>query len=442
MTLFLSGYLLYRIFSVPLHVKKVSQMTFFLNGMVIKRDKYLDELIGWKHTDLIKIVTGIRRCGKSFLLFTLFHQYILETGVDEEHIIEIALDDISNEELRDPFRMLAYVKECVKDRKQYYLIIDEVQLLDRFVDVLNSFMHMSNVDVYVTGSNSRFLSKDVATEFRGRGMEIHIYPLSFAELYAAEGGDKYALWKRYYTYGGLPYLSALADNAQKAEYLTRLNQTLYLRDIVERNRISNIGGFLELMSVMASGIGAPCNPHKIANTFKTVKKENLSPLTVANYLSYMEDAFIIENSTRYDIKGRKYIGTLSKYYFQDIGLRNALLNFRQVEENHIMENVIYNELRSRGFSVDVGMVEARTATERKQLEVDFVANKGDKRFYIQSAFAMPDKEKREQELASLKRINDSFKKIIIMRDDIAPYHDENGVLIIGLMDFLLGTDID
>ncbi len=410
--------------------------------MIIKRDKYLNELIGWKHTDLIKIVTGIRRCGKSFLLFTLFHQHLLETGVDEEHIIEIALDDISNEELREPFKMLAYVKGCVKDKEQYYLIIDEVQLLDRFVDVLNSFMHMDNVDVYVTGSNSRFLSKDVATEFRGRGMEIHIYPLSFAELYAAEGGDKSALWKRYYTYGGLPYLSALDDNARKAEYLTRLNQALYLRDIVERNRISNIDGFSELMNVMASGIGAPCNPNKIANTFKTVKKENISSQTVANYLSYMEDAFIIEKSIKYDIKGRKYIGTLSKYYFQDVGLRNALLNFRQVEENHLMENVIYNELRSRGFNVDVGMVEARTATERKRLEVDFVANKGDKRFYIQSAFAMPDEEKREQELASLKRINDSFKKIVIMRDDIAPYHDENGVLIIGLTDFLLGTDID
>ena len=417
-------------------------MTFFLNGMIIRRDKYLNELIGWKHTDLIKIVTGIRRCGKSFLLFTLFHQHLLETGVDEDHIIEIALDDMSYEALREPFKMLAYVKERVNDEKQYYLIIDEVQLLDRFVDVLNSFMHMDNVDVYVTGSNSRFLSKDVATEFRGRGMEIHIYPLSFAELYAAEGGDKYSLWKRYYTYGGLPYLSTLNDNAKKAEYLTRLNQTLYLRDIVERNRISNIDGFSELMNVMASGIGAPCNPNKISNTFKTVKKENLSSQTVANYLSYMEDAFIIEKSIRYDIKGRKYIGTLAKYYFQDIGLRNALLNFRQIEENHIMKNVIYNELRSRGFNVDVGMVEARTATERKQLEVDFVANKGDKRFYIQSAFAMPDEEKREQELASLKRINDSFKKIVIMREDIAPYHDENGVLIIGLMDFLLGTDID
>lgn len=410
--------------------------------MIVRRDKYLDELIGWKHTDLIKIVTGIRRCGKSFLLFTLFHQHLLETGTDEDHIIEIALDDISNEELREPFKMLAYVKERVKDKGQYYLIIDEVQLLDRFVDVLNSFMHMSNVDVYVTGSNSRFLSKDVATEFRGRGMEIHIYPLSFAELYAAVGGDKNELWKRYYTYGGLPYLAVLNDNAQRSEYLMRLNQTLYLRDIIERNKIANEEAFTDLMNVMASGIGAPCNPNKIANTFKTVRKETLAPHTIANYLSYMEDAFIIEKSIRYDIKGRKYIGTLAKYYFQDVGLRNALLNFRQVEETHIMENIIYNELRSRGYSVDVGMIEVRTATERRQLEVDFVANKGDKRYYIQSAFALPNEEKREQELASLKRINDSFKKVIIMRDDISPYHDENGVLIMGLMDFLLETNVE
>lgn len=410
--------------------------------MIVRRDKYLDELIGWKHTDLIKIVTGIRRCGKSFLLFTLFHQHLLETGTDEDHIIEIALDDISNEELREPFKMLAYVKERVKDKGQYYLIIDEVQLLDRFVDVLNSFMHMSNVDVYVTGSNSRFLSKDVATEFRGRGMEIHIYPLSFAELYAAVGGDKNELWKRYYTYGGLPYLAVLNDNAQRSEYLMRLKQTLYLRDIIERNKIANEEAFTDLMNVMASGIGAPCNPNKIANTFKTVRKETLAPHTIANYLSYMEDAFIIEKSIRYDIKGRKYIGTLAKCYFQDVGLRNALLNFRQVEETHIMENIIYNELRSRGYSVDVGMIEARTATERRQLEVDFVANKGDKRYYIQSAFALPNEEKREQELASLKRINDSFKKVIIMRDDISPYHDENGVLIMGLMDFLLGTNVE
>ena len=406
-------------------------------NMIIKRDKYLDELIGWKHTDLIKIVTGLRRCGKSFLLFNLFHQHLLSSGTDESHIIEIALDDISNEALREPFRMLEYVKSKIKDDNQYYLIIDEVQLLGRFVDVLNSFMHIDNVDIYVTGSNSRFLSKDVATEFRGRGIEIHIYPLSFAELYQARGGDKYALWKSYYTYGGLPYLASLNDNARKAEYLSSLNQTLYLKDIVERNKIANEDEFSELMNVMASSIGSPCNPNKIANTFKSVKKGSLAPQTIAKYLAFMEDAFIVEKSVRYDIKGRKYISTLSKYYFQDVGLRNALLNFRQVEETHLMENVIYNELRRCGYSVDVGMIEVRSATQRKQLEVDFVANKGDKRYYIQSAFALPDEQKREQELASLKKINDSFKKIIITRDDIAPYHDDNGVLIIGLMDFLL-----
>ena len=406
-------------------------------NMIIKRDKYLDELIGWKHTDLIKIVTGLRRCGKSFLLFNLFHQHLLSSGTDESHIIEIALDDISNEALREPFRMLEYVKSKIKDDNQYYLIIDEVQLLGRFVDVLNSFMHIDNVDIYVIGSNSRFLSKDVATEFRGRGIEIHIYPLSFAELYQARGGDKYALWKSYYTYGGLPYLASLNDNARKAEYLSSLNQTLYLKDIVERNKIANEDEFSELMNLMASSIGSPSNPNKIANTFKSVKKVSLAPQTIAKYLSFMEDAFIVEKSVRYDIKGRKYISTLSKYYFQDVGLRNALLNFRQVEETHLMENVIYNELRRCGYSVDVGMIEVRSATQRKQLEVDFVANKGDKRYYIQSAFALPDEQKLEQELASLKKINDSFKKIIITRDDIAPYHDDNGVLIIGLMDFLL-----
>ena len=417
--------------------KTVINDIFFEMNMIIKRDKYLDELIGWKHTDLIKIVTGLRRCGKSFLLFNLFHQHLLSSGTDESHIIEIALDDISNEALREPFRMLEYVKSKIKDDNQYYLIIDEVQLLGRFVDVLNSFMHIDNVDIYVTGSNSRFLSKDVATEFRGRGIEIHIYPLSFAELYQARGGDKYALWKSYYTYGGLPYLASLNDNARKAEYLSSLNQTLYLKDIVERNKIANEDEFSELMNLMASSIGSPCNPNKIANTFKSVKKVSLASQTITKYLSFMEDAFIVEKSVRYDIKGRKYIGTLSKYYFQDVGLRNALLNFRQVEETHLMENVIYNELRRCGYSVDVGMIEVRSATQRKQLEVDFVANKEDKRYYIQSAFALPDEQKLEQELASLKKINDSFKKIIITRDDIAPYHDDNGVLIIGLMDFLL-----
>ena len=409
--------------------------------MVIQRDKYLHQLVGWMHTDLIKIVTGIRRCGKSFLLFTLFHNYLVEKGVAADHIIEIALDDISHESLRDPFKLLSYVKERMTDSGQYYLIIDEVQLLDRFVDVLNSMMHIHNVDVYVTGSNSRFLSRDVATEFRGRGIEIRINPLSFMELYAAVGGDKRLLWKRYYTYGGMPYVATLPTDTQRAEYLSSLNQTLYLRDIVERNKVQNTHEFTELMSVVASSIGAPCNPNRIANTFRTVKKVSLAAQTIANYLQHLQDAFIIEKSTRYDIKGRKYIGTLSKYYFTDVGLRNALLDFRQVEETHLMENVIYNELRSRGYTVDVGIVDVRTTSERKQLDVDFVANKADRRIYIQSALALPDEEKREQELASLKRISDSFKKIIVVRDDIAPYHDDNGVLTIGLMDFLLCSDL-
>ena len=314
-------------------------------------------------------------------------------------------------------------------------------MIDEFTDVLNSLLHIRNADVYVTGSNSKFLSKDVVTEFRGRGDEIHLFPLSFAELYNALGGDKLELWKSYYTYGGLPGILELDGEKKKAAYLRSLHETVYLKDIIERNNLKNSEEFMELMRVMASCIGSPCNPSKLEKTFKSVKNESLDRKTISKYLSYMEDAFLIEKSMRYDIKGRKYIGTLSKYYFQDIGLRNALLNFRQVEENHIMENVIYNELRLRGFCVDVGMVETRTATERKQLEVDFVANMADRRYYIQSAFAMPDDDKREQESASLKRIDDSFKKIIIMRDDIKPYHDNNGFYIVGLMDFLLKPDL-
>ena len=314
-------------------------------------------------------------------------------------------------------------------------------MIDEFTDVLNSLLHIRNADVYVTGSNSKFLSKDVVTEFRGRGDEIHLFPLSFAELYNSLGGDKLELWKSYYTYGGLPGILELDGEKKKAAYLRSLHETVYLKDIIERNNLKNSEEFMELMRVMASCIGSPCNPSKLEKTFKSVKNETLDRKTISKYLSYMEDAFLIEKSMRYDIKGRKYIGTLSKYYFQDIGLRNALLNFRQVEENHIMENVIYNELRLRGFCVDVGMVETRTATKRKQLEVDFVANMADRRYYIQSAFAMPDDDKREQESASLKRIDDSFKKIIIMRDDIKPYHDNNGFYIVGLMDFLLKPDL-
>ena len=409
--------------------------------MIIKRDYYLQQLISSKSNNLIKIVTGIRRSGKSFLLFNLFHNHLIETGISEDHIIEIALDDRLNKNLRAPDVILQHIHERIVDDKLYYIILDEVQMIDEFTDVLNSLLHIRNADVYVTGSNSKFLSKDVVTEFRGRGDEIHLFPLSFAELYNSIGGDKFELWKSYYTYGGLPGILELDSEKKKAAYLRSLHETVYLKDIIERNNLKNSEEFMELMRVMASCIGSPCNPSKLENTFKSVKNETLDRKTISKYLSYMEDAFLIEKSMRYDIKGRKYIGTLSKYYFQDIGLRNALLNFRQVEENHIMENVIYNELRLRGFCVDVGMVEARTAKERKQLEVDFVANMADRRYYIQSAFAMPDDAKREQECASLKRIDDSFKKIIIMRDDIKPYHDNNGFYIVGLMDFLLKPDL-
>ena len=392
-------------------------------AMIIKRDYYLQQLISSKSNNLIKIVTGIRRSGKSFLLFNLFHNHLIETGVSEDHIIEIALDDRLNKNLRDPDVILQHIHERIVDDKLYYIILDEVQMIDEFTDVLNSLLHIRNADVYVTGSNSKFLSKDVVTEFRGRGDEIHLFPLSFAELYNSLGGDKLELWKSYYTYGGLPGILELDGEKKKAAYLRSLHETVYLKDIIERNNLKNSEEFMELMRVMASCIGSPCNPSKLEKSFKSVKNETLDRKTISKYLSYMEDAF------------------LSKYYFQDIGLRNALLNFRQVEENHIMENVIYNELRLRGFCVDVGMVETRTATERKQLEVDFVANMADRRYYIQSAFAMPDDDKREQESASLKRIDDSFKKIIIMRDDIKPYHDNNGFYMVGLMDFLLKPDL-
>jgi uncharacterized protein len=408
--------------------------------MIIKRDYYLNRLIAAKHSNVIKIVTGLRRCGKSFLLFQLFHFHLLESGVNPEHIIEISLDDFRNADLRNPHKLLDYVDSRITDTGQYYLILDEVQLLDHFVDVLNSFMHMPNVDVYVTGSNSRFLSSDVATEFRGRGMEIHLFPLSFAELYATKGGDRSALWKDYYMYGGLPYVWESDSAESRMDYLHSLCDTVYARDIIERNGLKNSEGFTELMRIMASTIGSPCNPSKISNTFKSVKNVTLSDKTIAKYLGYLQDAFLIEEAMRYDVKGRKYIGTLSKYYFQDIGLRNALLDFRQNEENHIMENVVYNELRMRGYRVDVGTVSVRTASSIKQLEVDFVANKGDMRYYIQSAFDMPNDDKREQESASLKRIGDSFKKIIVVRNDIAPYNDKNGFLNIGLLDFLLGKE--
>lgn len=404
--------------------------------MIIKRDFYLQQLIAGRHNRLIKVITGIRRSGKSFLLSTLFVDYLKSEGVSDDHIIEIALDDRKNVQLRNPDKILEFIAAKMTDNEMYYVMIDEVQMMDDFVDVLNSLLHLKNADIYVTGSNSKFLSKDIATEFRGRGDEIHIYPLSFSEFYSAIGGDKQQCWKEYYTYGGLPQLIAL-DGKKKEDFLIQLQKTVYLRDIIERCHVKNQNEFNELICVIASSIGLPCNPNKLANTFKSVKGITLDSKTIANYLSYMEDAFIVEKAMRYDIKGKKYINTLSKYYFQDVGLRNASLEFRQTEENHIMENIIYNELRSRGYRVDVGMVEVRKDNKRTQLEVDFVANRGSARYYIQSAFAMPDDAKKEQESAFLKNIDDAFKRIIIVRDDIAPYYDTNGFLVLGLFDFLL-----
>lgn len=413
--------------------------------MNISRNSYLKQLAAGQGNGLIKIVTGIRRCGKSYLLFKLFHDYLISKGVKEDHIVKVALDDLMNEELREPHALLKHIRERIRDEGMYYVLLDEIQLVPNFHEVLNSLLHVQNADVYVTGSNSKFLSKDVVTEFRGRGDEIHLFPLSFSEFIQGYQGDKWNGWREYYTFGGLPLILSLETEQKKSEYLKNLYESVYLVDILERNKVRNKAEFDELTRIIASSIGSPCNPTKLSNTFKSVKNVTVSSASIARYLSYMEYAFLIEKSVRYNIKGKKYINTLSKYYFSDLGIRNALLGFRQQEESHIMENIIYNELRTRGYHVDVGMVEERTTdrnnkTIRKQYEVDFVANQGNRRYYIQSAFAMPDEAKIRQETASLTRIDDSFKKIIVVKDDIMPKRDENGIVTIGIMDFLLRPD--
>ena len=412
----------------------------------IKRNSYLKQLISGKQNGLIKIVTGIRRCGKSYLLFKIFRNHLLEQGVTPDHIISLALDDILNEEYCDPKKLVLYIKENIKDSQIHYVLLDEVQMVDNFVGALNSLLHIDNVDVYVTGSNSKFLSSDIATEFRGRGDEIKIYPLSFSEFLSEYNGDKNDAWRDYITYGGLPLILSLESSQQKSNYLHNLYQTVYLKDLIDRNGIKKAVEFDALTKVMASSIGSPCNPNKLSNTFKSVSNTDLSSITIDNYLGFLQDAFLLEKASRYDIKGKKYIGTLSKYYFVDMGLRNCLLGFRQIEETHLMENVIYNELRSRGYLVDVGVVETRTRTEnqgmlRKQLEIDFVVNNGSKRYYIQSALSLPNEEKIEQEMASLKNVSDSFQKIIIVKDNIVPHHNESGILFINLYDFLLNREI-
>ena len=413
--------------------------------MEIKRDAYLEQLKIRKDNGMIKIITGIRRCGKSFLLFVLFKNYLLENGVDNEHIIEIALDGIENEELRDPQKWYQYIKDAMKDEQRYYLILDEVQFMPRFEEVLNSLLRISNIDVYVTGSNSRFLSSDIVTEFRGRGDEIRIYPLSFAEFYSAYDGDYDEAWEEYMTYGGLPQVAQFSVERQKAEYLKNIFTNVYIRDVVERNNIKNVDEIGTLVDILASAIGAPTNPTKISNTFKSERGINYSNKTISNHIDYLTEAFLISKAERYDIKGRKYVGANLKYYFSDVGLRNARLNFRQQEPTHIMENIVYNELLIRGYNVDVGIVDVYAKndygkTTRKQFEVDFVVNQGSQRYYIQVAYDMVSEEKQTQEFNSFRNIPDSFKKIVIVNGTKKPYRNDEGFVIMGMKYFLLNAD--
>ena len=411
--------------------------------MIIPRDKYLRQLVAAEGNGMVKIVTGIRRSGKSFLLMTLFHQYLIEHGVQENHIIEISLDNRTSKRLRQPDTLLSYIDDKIQtDGLMHYVILDEVQLVEDFVEVLLSLMQDRRLDVYVSGSNSKFLSKDVVTEFRGRGDEIHIYPLSFSEYYAVVGGDKRDAWKDYYTYGGLPQVVLMESEEKKVNYLTDLFELTYLKDIIERNHLRNVNGLRTLIRILASGIGTPTNPKRIANTFQSTENVPIKDSTIRDYIGYLQDAFMIEEALRYDVKGRKYIGTATKYYFSDMGVRAAILNLRQQEETHIMENIIYNELRMRGYRVDVGMVETWTTnadkkTKRQTLEIDFVVNKGAERIYIQSAYRMPSEDKEKQEKRSLLSVNDNFRKIIIVDEDIKRKTDEQGINTISLLEFLL-----
>lgn len=414
--------------------------------MIFERKQYLQKLINGQGNGMVKIVTGIRRCGKSFLLFNIFRQYLLDHGTAEDHIISLSLDDRHNRSLTQPDALLACIDTHIaQDGKQYYVILDEVQLVDDFVGVLLSLMHTPNVEVYVSGSNSKFLSSDVVTEFRGRGWEIRVHPLSFAEYYAVAGGDKQEVLHEYYTYGGLPQVYAMTTPAEKEQYLNNLYETTYLRDIMERNHLQNEDGMRRLVQVLSSDIGASTNPRRIANTFLSEEKVAIKDTTIRKYIDYLQNAFIISEALRYDVKGRKYIGTETKYYFEDMGLRNAVLNFRQVEFNHIMENVIYNELRMRGYSVDVGAVhtfakDRNGKTVRKNLEVDFVVNRGSERVYIQSAYMLPDQEKTIQEQRPLLYLPDNFRKVIIVGDRYLSNYNEDGIQLVGLFDFLLKTD--
>lgn len=413
--------------------------------MEIKRDRYLNLLISKKHNGLIKVITGMRRCGKSYLLFTLFKDYLLSEGIEKNHIIEIAFDAYENKQYRDPDVLYPYLKEQIKDDGMYYVLLDEVQLLGEFEAILNSLTRMKNVDVYVTGSNARFLSKDVITEFRGRGDEVHMYPLSFAEFMSVYPGMKQDGWNEYMLYGGLPLVLSFTTPDQKIAFLKSLFEETYISDIVGRHNIRNKAELEELLNILSSAIGSLTNPEKLSATFRSVKNKKISSATIRKYIDYLCDSFLIDSAVRYDVKGKKYIDTPVKYYFTDMGLRNARLNFRQLEETHSMENIIFNELKIRGFNVDVGVIIQYDTNEkgnsvRKQLEIDFVCNKGSKRYYIQSAYAIPDQAKMEQEQRSLMLTGDFFKRIIITKDTPAPYYNENGVLIMSVYDFLLNEN--
>ena len=416
-----------------------------VNDMEIKRDLYLNKLIKRECNGLVKVITGIRRCGKSYLLFNLYHDYLINKGVSEDHLIEIALDDIINDELREPKILYNHIKEQIKDTEQYYLFLDEIQYVGDFSDVVNGLSHIRNLDVYVTGSNSKFLSSDILTEFRGRGDEIQVYSLSFAEYCSVYDGTTSQAWKDYYTYGGLPLILTREDDEMKAEYLSSLLKKVYISDIVDRNKIRNESELEELVNILASSVGSLTNPAKLARTFRSVKNSRITEKTIKKYLGFLTDAFLMDKALRYDVKGKKYIETPSKYYFSDVGIRNAQLNFRQQEENHIMENIIFNELKIRGYRVDVGVVEIVETNNQgkrtqKGLEIDFIAAKGNNKYYIQSAFDMSNTAKEEQEKRSLMKTKDSFKKIIVVKDDIKLKRDDNGITTMGIFDFLLNEN--
>lgn len=409
--------------------------------MIIVRNKYIRQLIENRHNGLVKVITGIRRCGKSFLLFNLFKQQLQKEGVDNEHIIEMAFDDFGNRKYRNPDKFYQYIKSLIKDENMYYILLDEVQMMNEFEDVLNGLLHIPNADVYVTGSNAKFLSKDIITEFRGRGYQIHISPLSFSEFMSVYQGNKEEGWIEYLQYGGLPPVVLQPTAEGKIKLLKDLWKETYMIDILNRNRIKNNAELEELLCMLASGIGGLVNPQKLSNTFKTNKNITIAPATLKTYIDYCSDAFLIEEANRYDVKGRKYIGTPMKFYFSDLGLRNALLNFRQVEKTHLMENAIYCELRRQGFNVDVGVVVFNGKDEngvsfRKQLEVDFVCNKGSRRYYIQSALSLPTPEKMDQETNSLRRIDDGFEKIVIVGEHLVSNHDNNGILFMSIYEFM------